>query len=127
MSLAFPKPLPREPKKKGGRRTERAQEKNVGDAAWKLTVKVRAGMLCEMAGKHHRCWGPLDAHHVIGKGAHPRLRLDLENGVALCRDVHSRVHRSRWFRPFFWAWFDSTFPGRRERLLQKAAREGRLA
>lgn len=121
-----PKPLPAEPKRKGGRRTERAWVKDLALDAWKLAVKATAGG-CEMAGLHHRCAGPLHAHHVLTRGARPLLTLDLENGVALCGRAHDLVHRARWFRPHFWAWFFERYPGRREALLAKAAKEGRLA
>jgi hypothetical protein len=121
VSLAFPKPLPQEPKKKGLRPTDRAESKDRALEAWKREVKARAGNVCEMAGLHHRCASLLDAHHILSRGAHPRLALDLENGVALCRNAHDLVHRSRWFKPYFKAWVDEKFPGRRERLLAKAA------
>ena len=127
MTLAFPKPLPAAPKKKGGPRTERGQAKDAAMDAWKAEIKARAGSVCEMAGIYHTCRSPLDAHHVMGKGAHPRLALDLENGVALCRCAHDLVHRSRWFKPHFWAFFDGKYPGRREQLQQKVIKEARLS
>lgn len=33
------------------------------------------------------------AHHIAPQVAHPELRLDLNNGVALCRVCHAKAHR----------------------------------
>jgi len=120
-----PKPLPKGPEPKE-RKTARQKADPVLDA-WKVHIKSRVGHVCEMAGLQHRCWGDLDAHHVIGKGSHPRMKVDQENGVALCRGAHDLFHKTRWFKPHFWAWFSEKYPGRRERLEKKAIRERRIA
>lgn len=128
MIYPCPKPLPRQPEKKEpAPKTAAAKAYDRAMDAWTAEVKARAGTVCEMAGVQHRCWGFLDAHHVIGKGARPRLALDLENGVSLCRGAHDGVHRTRWFKAVFWTWFNTKYPGRRERLMAKAIRERRLA
>jgi hypothetical protein len=120
-----PKPLPDVPEPKE-RRTARPKPDALLEA-WKVRVKSWAGNVCEMAALHHKCWGELDAHHVISKGSHPRMKVDEENGVALCRGAHDLVHKARWFKPHFWAWFNEKYPGRKARLEKKAQREGRLA
>jgi hypothetical protein len=119
-----PKPLPQVPEPKV-QKTARPKVDPVLEA-WKVHIKSKAGDVCEMKGLHHKCWGELDAPHVIGKGAHPRLKVDPENGVALCRTAHNGVHRSRWFKVLFGVWFNEKYPGRRERLEKKAQREARL-
>lgn len=118
MSLMFPKPLPDVPEPK-----ERISSRPKADPmldAWKAHVKSLAGEVCEMAGLHHTCRGPLDAHHLVGKGAHPRMRIDPENGIALCRVAHDLVHRARWFKPRYTAWFNEKYPGRKARLEVRA-------
>jgi hypothetical protein len=120
-----PKPMPAEPEPKAQKTTR--QKTDPAIEAWKADVKSRAGIVCEMAGLQHKCWGGSDVHHVIGKGAHPRLRVDPDNGCVLCRGAHDLVHRKRWFKPYFWAWFMAKYPGRRGRLEAKAQREGRIA
>jgi hypothetical protein len=115
-----PKPLPAVPEKK-----ERKSSRPKADPmleAWKAHIKSLAGDVCEMAGLYHDCRGPLDAHHVIGRGAHPHMTLDRDNGVALCREAHDLVHRARWFKPRWWGWFNEKFPGRKA-LLEERARQ----
>lgn len=116
MIFPCPKPLPQAPEKKERARPQRDRALE----AWALAVKARSGHSCEMAGVQHRCSAILEAHHIFFRSTHPKLRLDPENGLALCHVAHDLVHRARWFRPHFRAWFDAHFPGRRERLQAKA-------
>lgn len=119
-----PKSLPKAPAKKEPVRVRRDRAMEL----WALQVKLRGGHVCEMRDTETEveCWGPVDAAHVIGRGRCPRLRLDPENGVALCRSHHDAYDKTRWFRPHFNAWFDSKYPGRRASLQAKSAREARL-
>lgn len=113
-----PKPLPKEPEPKAWKSTRPKTDPVL--EAWKLHIKHLAGEVCEMAGLHHTCRGELDAHHVLGKGAYPHLIVDRDNGVALCRVAHDLVHRARWFKPYWSAWFNEKFPGRKARLEERA-------
>lgn len=81
---------------------------------------MRAGHRCECCGTFSDRVA-LDAHHVIGKKAHPRLRLDPENGIALTRCCHEAAHRKR---EAFRAWFAAKWPARWARLEAKA-RDGK--
>lgn len=38
--------------------------------------------------------GPLHAHHIKPKSAHPELRFELSNGMAVCPTCHWKRHRS---------------------------------
>ncbi len=39
------------------------------------------------------CGSPAnDAHHIFPKGAYPHMKLDINNGVMLCRDHHDAYH-----------------------------------
>ena len=124
-----PKPIPDVPEPKLRRPTERSKANMRARAEWAAKVKARAGDRCQLFGQFDErtlgCSGPIDAAHVIGRGRRPRLVLDLENGIALCRRHHDLLDRTRWFKPHFRAWFDVVFPGRMERLARKA-REGRI-
>jgi len=56
---------------------------------WREIVFMRAGYKCEFPGcrrdnEHFK----LNPHHYYTKGAHPALRFDIENGIALCYPHH---------------------------------------
>jgi len=59
------------------------------DSEWKTEVMRRDHCLCQMPRCHRRAH---DAHHIKTKGAHPELRYDVSNGIALCRECHTKVH-----------------------------------
>lgn len=110
---------PREPVKrkkpvKKVRTTERARLRRIEDAAWRLAVRLRAEGMCE------RTWGRgTDAHHIWPKGAHPKLRHVLDNGVLLTHAEHDEAHRGM---SAFRGWFSVYFRERWARL--EAARLG---
>lgn len=94
MNLAKPPkrgPKPRKAIKRGSRpsrvrKTASGRAKHAADIAWAKAVKA----------KHPTCTFRLycagaptvDAAHVFGKGAYPRLRAVLANGVGACRTCH---------------------------------------
>jgi hypothetical protein len=93
----------------------------MADKLWAQAVKSGGGGFCEYGDCYSRA---IDAHHVFGRGAHPRLRLDSDNGIGLCRPHHNAWHR----KPTqFRAWFATFYPQTWERLQVKAQRESRLA
>lgn len=73
------------------------------DAAWQRAVTQNAGFLCagcdtdysddcrfdEETGKKNLF---VCGHHKKSKKAHPTLRYDIENGVCLCKDCHTKIH-----------------------------------
>jgi hypothetical protein len=59
------------------------------DGLWRDAVFARYGSACKAEGcGGMRCGGGLQAHHIYGKGAHPRLRYDIENGLPVCGGHH---------------------------------------
>jgi hypothetical protein len=56
---------------------------------WRKYVLARYGKGCVV---HHNCGGkdnPIDAAHILPKGAYPQHRYDLMNGIPLCRTHHA--------------------------------------
>lgn len=58
---------------------------------WIKAVKEKDGYLCQW------CHAPdnLIAHHIKEWDEYPDLRLDLSNGITLCRSCHMRHHKNR--------------------------------
>jgi hypothetical protein len=131
------KPIPRKTRPKVLRTTLRAITRRVALAAWAVAVKERAEMRCELrttAGAICEgqlallppCGGRLESHHHYRKGPHPRLELDPDNGIALCKTHHdwTDTPEGRLFMPL---WLESKDPERWRRLTEKAQRESRLS
>ncbi|WP_416360620.1 HNH endonuclease [Burkholderia gladioli] len=39
--------------------------------------------------------GNLHAHHILPFATHPELRVDVSNGITLCKPCHKAVHAKR--------------------------------
>lgn len=57
-------------------------------ARWRKDVLSRDGLRCRGCGAS----GRLHVHHVVHWADAPELRLDVNNGVALCADCHAAEH-----------------------------------
>ena len=55
---------------------------------WRLKVFRRDGFRCQWCGTNR----DLNAHHIKGFAAHPRLRLTVSNGLTVCIDCHGIIH-----------------------------------
>ena len=56
---------------------------------WSRAVISAEGEACRAEGYGKmRCGGPLQAHHVYGKGAYPSMKYHLNNGIPACRNHH---------------------------------------
>lgn len=86
------------------------------DREWADVVKSRAEGRCECPCRQP---GTLDAHHVFGKKAHPKLRHELDNGIALLRPCHRWAHRQR---DLFRQWFRERRPAAYAHLVALVAR-----
>lgn len=107
----------RKPLKRSGRpKRKTAHQSLVREAdLWvKAIVLHRQGPMCLKCQQVK----PLQGAHIIGKGANPSMRFDLENVIGLCLKDH-----------IFWAhkdpdgfvqWIESIFPGRLARLREAA-------
>lgn len=89
------------------------------DAKWSRAVRAWYWGECAI-GRH----AATDAHHLFGKKAYPRLRHDVENGVALCRHHHDVWHANPEREDLLFA---ERNRDRYARLAAKAQRESRLA
>ncbi len=54
-----------------------------------LIARVKAVGICYLVGRGE-CWGPLDPHHVISRGAGGGDTED--NVILLCRNHHQQAH-----------------------------------
>ena len=57
--------------------------------AWRKAVYERDNYTYQECGARG---GSLNAHHIKSWAHHPELRFDVNNGVTLCRDCHSKEH-----------------------------------
>jgi 5-methylcytosine-specific restriction endonuclease McrA len=87
------------------------------DREWSLAVRARDGNVCQKCGSGRA----LNGAHIFGKKAHPGVRHDVDNGIALCWPCH------RWWahqEPVEFAEFALEFLGRRRfNALRKRANE----
>lgn len=82
------------PSWKGGHPWERF--KDPAYISWRNAVLARDEYQCQRCGrqcaKHER---GLAAHHIKAYATHPQLRLDVSNGMTLCRDCHMTIHNKK--------------------------------
>lgn len=65
--------------------------RNSGEyAEWRRSVFKRDGYTCKACGAKG---GVINAHHIMHFATAPKLRLELSNGITLCKKCHRKVHR----------------------------------
>lgn len=68
-------------------------------SSWRTAVFERDDYTCVKCG--HR-GGELNAHHIKPFAKYPDHRLDVDNGITLCKECHKLVHKeadSEWLHP----------------------------
>ena len=56
---------------------------------WRRKVFYRDNYTCQHCGQRG---GTLHAHHVYSFSQYPKLRVDVNNGLTLCKPCHNKVH-----------------------------------
>ena len=56
---------------------------------WKEKVKNRDGGICTNCGVNEN----LHIHHIKSFAQYPELRINVSNGITLCKECHMEVHR----------------------------------
>lgn len=70
----------------GGKTAEARRVRNSPEyAEWRTAVFERDGYTCQDCGARG-CY--VEAHHIMGFADYPDLRLDVDNGLTLCRPCH---------------------------------------
>ena len=69
---------------------------------WHNAINHRAGWRCEYCGNYVEPGTP--AHHILekGKSQYPHLKFDLNNGVCLCPECHTKVTFQPNFEQMVW-------------------------
>lgn len=75
---------------------DRERRRTKQDVAWSKSVMARDGFKCVACGKG----GRLQAHHLEPYASAKHLRLDLSNGVTLCKSCHLGFHKAKGFTRF---------------------------
>jgi len=86
------------PNWKGGITSKNQQERGSAKTReWRMAVFLRDNFTCQFCGARcHRGLGKsvfLVAHHIKSWARHKSLRYDIDNGITLCEDCHSLVHK----------------------------------
>jgi len=63
-----------------------------GMKEWRRKVFARDNYTCQECGKT-KCY--IESHHIKSFAKYPELRFDLENGITLCLECHSKVDKHR--------------------------------
>ncbi len=79
-------------KKKGYHKTAESQliRTSMAYKEWRLGVYKRDGFTCVGCGDKRG--GNLQAHHIISFAINDDLRLEVSNGVTLCKKCHAKMH-----------------------------------
>ena len=63
-------------------------------AMWRIYVLERDKYICQYCHKLHS----REAHHIKSFINHPKLRLEISNGITLCSNCHKKIHKKKEYR-----------------------------
>jgi 5-methylcytosine-specific restriction endonuclease McrA len=59
---------------------------------WRKNIFLSDGYICQ---KCKVVGGKLHAHHIKKFSEYPQLRFDVNNGIALCKECHKKIHKGK--------------------------------
>lgn len=69
--------------------------------AWRKKVLARDGYICQFPGCSSKRY--LHVHHIKRFADYPSLRLEVSNGIILCKTCHDKVKdKEHIYAPIFW-------------------------
>lgn len=78
---------------KGGTTSINEQiRKSIDYKEWAKSVYIRDNFTCQMCGLKCRAKNII-AHHKKSFAEYPELRFEIDNGIALCRSCHKKMHK----------------------------------
>lgn len=60
---------------------------------WRKSVFTRDEFICQECG--NKKGGNLNAHHILSFANFPHLRLNIKNGITLCKECHKKIHERK--------------------------------
>ena len=80
-------------KPRGFKKTPRDKYGSVEDIEWRTFVFQRDKYTCQEC---KQVGGRLEAHHIKAFKKYPDLRLDINNGLTLCKECHKKTDTYGW-------------------------------
>lgn len=69
---------------------------------WIKSIYKRDNYQCQCCGKHG---GDLNAHHIYSFTDYEDLRTEIDNGICLCKDCHTELHKEYGYKHTTWQKF----------------------
>ncbi len=74
----------------GGSSSKQYERKSADYAIWRVNILKRDDYYCQECG--HKSTD-LNVHHIDSFSDYPNKRLNMDNGITLCKDCHFHIHQ----------------------------------